>query len=241
MQLKIITRKESFRFDQKGQPVAEITEPYVNVEAYTREDVIALYDQNEEHLVHAFKYDGEEITGLSEQVADSIQNFFLAEGAWYLQALNQPADDKRQPETPTIPVSTEASTANSPATDAAPNNSPGPALAHNPTPGLGSSVFIPSEQQRDVLRDIQVTVRALSIIKPDAAAPWDRQVQKLLLSQQLFGIDDLEKAYHEGETRLTQLVAQAKSSGVPEAVIESNVKLPDEADVDDPGEHDEEE
>jgi hypothetical protein len=241
MQLKIITRKEIFRFDQKGQPVTEITEPYVNVEAYTREDVIALYDQNEEHLVHAFKYDGEEITGLSEQAGDSIQNFFLAEGAWYLQALNQPEDDKKEPEALGIPATTEASSADSPVAGAAPSTTPSPSLAGDPPSSLGSSVFIPSEQQRDLLRDIQVTVRALSIIKPDAAAPWDRQVQKLLLSQQLFGIDDLEKAYREGETKVTQLVAQAKSSGVPEAVIESNVMLPDEADVDDPEEHDEEE
>jgi len=240
MQLKIITRKEVFRFDQKGQPVTEITEPYVSVEVYTREDVIALYDQNEEHLVHAFKYDGEEITGLSDQSTDSIQNFFLAEGAWYLQALNQPEDDKKEPEALGIPATKEASSADSPVASAAPSTTPSPSLAGDPPSSLGSSVFIPSEQQRNLLRDIQVTVRALSIIKPDAAAPWDRQVQKLLLSQQLFGIDDLEKAYHEGETRLTQLVAQAKSSGVPEAVIESNVTLPDEA-VDDPEEHDDEE
>ena len=49
-----------------------------------------------------------------------------------------------------------------------------------------------SEDERNqlnetLLREVQVTVKALSIIKPDPAAAWDRQVQKLLLSQQLFG------------------------------------------------------
>jgi len=240
MQLKIITRKEVLRFDQQGQPVTEITEPYVSVEVYSREDVIALYDQNEEHLVHAFNYDGEEIVGLSDQATESIQNFFLAEGAWYLQELNQPDDDKKEPEASAVPASQEAPSAASPMAGSASNITLSSSLAGDAPSNLGSSVFIPNEPQRNLLRDIQVTVRALSIIKPDAAAPWDRQVQKLLLSQQLFGIDDVEKAYLEGETRLNQLVTHAKTSGVPEEVLQSNLRLIGEADDDDAEEDDEE-
>jgi len=225
MQLKIITRRDIFRFDQTGQPVPEITEPFVNVEVYTREDVLALYDQNEEHLVHAFKYDGEEITELSDSAANSIQNFFLAEGAWYLQALNRPEDDKKVPE-----ASAEANS-DTPATSVGD--------ASNDPANLGAVVFIPTEQQRDLLRDIQVTVKALGIIKPDPSAAWDRQVQKLLLSQQLFGIDDLAKAHQEGENKLTQLAAQAKAAGVPENVLNTNLTPPKDSDLDDDEKDDE--
>jgi len=221
MQLKIITRNEVFRFNQNGQPVAEITEPYVNVEVYTREDVLALYDQNEEHLVHAFKYNDDEIAGLSDQATDSIQNFFLAEGAWYLQALNQPEDDRKRP----ADIGTnDKQAANITAASIPPDN----AVPSTPV-NLGTSVFVPTEQQRNLLREIQVTVKALSIIKPDPAAAWDRQVQKLLLSQQLFGIDDPERASKEAEAKLTQLVAQAKAAAVPENILEANMEPADDA------------
>lgn len=225
MQLKIITRRDIFRFDQTGQPIPEITEPFVNVEVYTREDVLALYDQNEEHLFRAFNYDGEEITGLSDSAASSIQNFFLAEGAWYLQALNRPEDDNKATE----------------ARAEAKGDTPARSVsdASNDPANLGPAVFIPSEQQRDLLRDIQVTVKALGIIKPDPAAAWDRQVQKLLLSQQLFGIDDPAKAHQEGENKLTQLVAKAKAAGVPENVLNTNLRPPNDSDLDDDEQDDE--
>jgi hypothetical protein len=82
---------------------------------------------------------------------------------------------------------------------------------------------VPTAEQRQVLRDIQITAEALRRIEPDPTASWDRQVQKLLLSQQVFGIGDPEKAHAEGKVKLEQLVAQAKASGVPDEVVASNV------------------
>ncbi len=73
------------------------------------------------------------------------------------------------------------------------------------------------------MRDIQVTAEALRHIEPDATAGWDRQVQKLLLSQQVLGIGDPEKAYSEGKVRLEHLISQAKSAGIPANVVDSNV------------------
>ena len=84
MQLKIVTNNGTFRFNQTGQAITEITEPFVLVEVYVKEDVVALYDQGEDHLANAFTYEGDRITGMSKDAADHIQNFFLAEGAWYL-------------------------------------------------------------------------------------------------------------------------------------------------------------
>lgn len=82
---------------------------------------------------------------------------------------------------------------------------------------------MPTAEQRQVLRDIQITAEALRRIEPDPTASWDRQVQKLLLSQQVFGIGDPEKAHSEGKVKLEQLIAQAKASGVPAEVVASNV------------------
>ena len=93
MQLKIVTNNATFRFNQTGQAITEITEPFVLVEVYAKEDVVALYDQGEDHLANAFTYEGDRITGMSKDAADHIQNFFLAEGAWYLQELNAPEKD----------------------------------------------------------------------------------------------------------------------------------------------------
>jgi hypothetical protein len=87
----------------------------------------------------------------------------------------------------------------------------------------GLAIFVPTLGQRQLLRDIQVTAEALRRIEPDPSAGWDRQVQKLLLSQQVFGIGDPEKAFAEGKVRLERLIGQAKSSGIPANVVESNV------------------
>src|ERR1035438_2944870 len=96
MQLKIVTNNSTFRFNRTGQAITEITEPFVLVEVYVKEDVVALYDQGEDHLANAFTYEGDRIVGMSKDAADHIQNFFLAEGAWYLQELNAP--EKRSEE-----------------------------------------------------------------------------------------------------------------------------------------------
>ena len=97
MQLKIVTHGGTFRYNQSGQPITEITEPFVLVEVYTKEDVVALYDQGQEHLANAFTYQDEQITGMSADAGDHIQNFFLAEGAWYLQELNSADKDAKTP------------------------------------------------------------------------------------------------------------------------------------------------
>lgn len=216
MQLKIVTHGGTFRYNQSGQPITEITEPFVLVEVYTREDVVALYDQGQEHLANAFTYQDDQITGMSADAGDHIQNFFLAEGAWYLQELNPADKDAKTP----IASDTQSSR---PAEDA-------------PT-SSGSGIFVPTAEQRQVLRDIQVTAEALRHIQPDPTAGWDRQVQKLLLSQQVFGIGDPEKACVEGKAKLEQLVAQAKASGVPANVVESNLAqgdVPEMEDEEDP-------
>jgi hypothetical protein len=208
MQLKIVTNNSTFRFNQTGQAITEITEPFVLVEVYVKEDVVALYDQGEDHLANAFTYEGGRITGMSKDAADHIQNFFLAEGAWYLQELNAPEKD-----------SVASAQTTEPGTQAAI-----PAPKANGTAGVGGlGIFVPTLEQRQLLRDIQVTAEALRHIEPDPSAGWDRQVQKLLLSQQVFGIGDPEKAFAEGKARLKRLIGQAKSSGIPVNVVESNV------------------
>lgn len=208
MQLKIVTHGGTFRFNQSGQPIAEIIEPFVLVEVYTKEDVVALYDQGQEHLANAFTYQDDQITGMSADAGGHIQNFFLAEGAWYLQELNSADKDAKAPNVSAAAPETQSSSSD-PSADGAPPTS--------------SGLFVPTAEQRQVLRDIQITAEALRRIEPDPAASWDRQVQKLLLSQQVFGIGDPEKAHAEGKLKLEQLVAQAKASGVPAGVVASNV------------------
>ena len=122
MQLKIVTHGGTFRYNQSGQPLAEITEPFVLVEVYTREDVVALYDQGREHLANAFTYQDDQITGISADAGDHIQNFFLAEGAWYLQELN-PAD--RDIKNPTVNNTQSACLAQDPGGVTPASNSPG--------------------------------------------------------------------------------------------------------------------
>jgi len=207
MQLKIATKNGTFHFNQTGEAITEITEPFVLVEVYVKEDVVALYDQGEDHLANAFTYEGDRITGISKDATDHIQNFFLAEGAWYLQELNAPEKDSGASAQMTEP-GTQAAT---------------PAPKAIGTAGGDLEIFVPTLNQRQLLRDIQVTAEALRHIEPNPSAGWDRQVQKLLLSQQVFGIGDPEKAFAEGKVRLERLIGQAKSSGIPANVVESNV------------------
>jgi hypothetical protein len=209
MQLKIVTHGGTFRYNQSGQAITEISEPFVLVEVYTKEDVVALYDQGQEHLANAFTYQDDQITGMSADAGDHIQNFFLAEGAWYLQELNSADKDAKTSDVPST-IAANQSSCPAPSADCA-------------MPANTSGIFVPTAEQRQVLRDIQVTAEALRRIEPDPTAGWDRQVQKLLLSQQVFGIGDPEKAYVEGKAKLDQLLAQAKASGVPSEVVTSNV------------------
>jgi hypothetical protein len=216
MQLKIVTHSGTFRYNQSGQAIAEITEPFVLVEVYTKEDVVALYDQGQEHLANAFTYQDDQITGMSADAGEHIQNFFLAEGAWYLQELNAADKDIKAPIVSATTADTQSSSSAVSADQAAPSSN--------------SGLFVPTAEQ--LLRDIQITAEALRRIEPDPTASGDRQVQKLLLSQQVFGIGDPEKAHVEGKVKLEQLVAQAKASGIPEEVVASNVAQGDVPEMD---------
>jgi hypothetical protein len=227
MQLKIVTNNGTFRFNQTGQPIAEINEPFVLVEVYAKDEVLALYDQGAEHLANAFTYDGDRITGMSADAADHIQNFFLAEGAWYLQELNGPEKDGGTPAQ--MAAAATATQVTPPDPDAA-ENANGRVAAGDP------GFFVPTLEQRQLLREIQVTAEAMRLIEPDPAAGWDRQVQKLLLSQQVFGIGNPEKAFAEGKARLERLIGQAKSSGIPANVVATNVAQGDVPDMEEEGE-----
>lgn len=210
MQLKIVTRKNVFRFSQSGQPLREITEPFVNVEAYTREDVVALFDQHEEHLARAFQYEDGEITGMSADATVAIQQFFLAEGAWYLQALNQPQDDQPAGEAH-VPESTGGEAGN-----------PAEAMASQAPAAPDPSLFTPTESQRNLLREIQTYSQAIPLLQPDPHAPWNRKLQQQLLAKQLLDLDDPEAAHRLAETRLAEKLAEAHAAGIPGVVIEAN-------------------
>jgi hypothetical protein len=97
----------------------------------------------------------------------------------------------------------------------------------------GLAIFVPTLAQRQLLRDIQVIAEALRRIEPDPSAGWDRQVQKLLLSHQVFGIGDPEKAFAEGKVRLERLIGQAETSSIPANVVESNVAQGDVPEMED--------
>ena len=93
MQVKVNTGEKVYRFNQKGQLIDTITEPYVSVDTRTREDLEALYDSLHEHIATAFTYEGNSITGLAAEYVNAIQNFLLVEGAWYLSDLEDPSTD----------------------------------------------------------------------------------------------------------------------------------------------------
>jgi len=80
MQVKVNTGEKVYRFNQKGQLIDTITEPYVSVDTRTREDLEALYDSLHEHIATAFTYEGNSITGLAAEYVNAIQNFLLVEG-----------------------------------------------------------------------------------------------------------------------------------------------------------------
>jgi hypothetical protein len=154
---------------------------------------------------------------MSADAAAHIQNFFLAEGAWYLQELNGPDKDTGRPA-----QMAEAGIGTTPPNTAA----NGKAVTGDP------GFFVPTLEQRQLLRDIQVTAEALRLIQPDPVAGWDRQVQKLLLSQQVFGIGNPEKAFAEGKARLERLIGQAKSSRIPADVVQTNLAQGDLPEMD---------
>jgi hypothetical protein len=220
MQLKIVTNNGVYRFDQRGQAIQTITEPYVHADLFTRLDVTALYDQNEEHLVHAFLYEGDKIVGISKDAVDAIQNFFLAEGAWYLQELCPPTQDQN-PEAPVSESNEQPAHRCQCSPTGCPNNGNGCACQSGSTIAETSSLFVPDQAQFAILREIQLMAEVVRQIRPEEVS-WDRELQKRLLSMQHCGTDDFEKAYPEAEARLKQLKEKAKAAGIPERTIELN-------------------
>ena len=221
MHLKIITRTNTYRFTQQGEGISAITEPYVHVEVYTREDVVALFDQGREHLVHAFTYNGEEITGLSETVSQAILGFFEADGAWYLKQLHPPTEDNPALQAEAVPP-VEAS--------AVP---PANGMGADPSQNDSDIGLITDPEQQSLLRSIQTLAERLRQIKPEAQEPWDRQIQKLLVSQRYFGVQDPAAAYAMGQEQLSALVEKAKAVGIPETVIQTNLEVVSEEELPD--------
>lgn len=216
MQLKVIIPQQVFRFDQNGQEIPRCTDPFACVEVHSRGDVVELYDQSSEHLALAFRYgENDRIISLSDEVAVAIQNFLCIPGAWYLENPLPPDQD-----VDVAPVAAEQ-TVSAPALPTSSASEP----ISQAGPETGSAIFQPNPEQRALLRDIQVTAEVRRQLIPDPNAAWDRQVQKLLLAQQMFGIDDPAKAHVEAETKLNALIAQAKTAGIPEEVVRTNTEV----------------
>ena len=217
MQVKVISSDAVYRFNQKGQPIESISEPYVRVDAATREDLEALYDPLRDHISTAFTYDGSRISGLSADHVNAIQNFFLVEGAWYLNDLEDP--------------STDAAASNAPENKAeCPGTSGGASTGPAPDPGSAPaeeevrfSGFVPDDAQRTLLKELQETAEKLRRITPDPADKWNDQLQRQLNAVLYFGTDDVASACAQAKAKIEKLNQDAKTSGVPENVIEINM------------------
>lgn len=223
MQLKIVTPTQNYRFSQTGQQLEKVTEPFVLVEANTRDDIQELYDPNDEHLAKAFAYDDDgNINGLNSDpltVIDAIQNFLLMPGAWYLEGLHDPQTDQlEQPTAGEEP--NEGKSRCSGDTEAQASTT------------LTNNLFVPNDQQRHVLRQLRTVVDGIATIQPHATDTWPAQVQKRLISQQLFGNDEPEVALSIAQKRLSELQEQAKGLMIPEEVIQTNMSTePNEAET----------
>ncbi len=224
MQVKVNTGEKVYRFNQKGQLIDTITEPYVSVDTRTREDLEALYDSLHEHIATAFTYEGNSITGLAAEYVNAIQNFLLVEGAWYLNDLEDPStdleikggaegDNPLQAET-TSPVATAAGADDEPQ----------------------FSGFVPDTNQRALLKELQETAEKLRRITPDPADKWNAQLQRQIHSMYYFGVDDVAQACAAATAKIQQLKQAAKASGVPENVIELNMTPVEIAEIEDAGE-----
>jgi hypothetical protein len=224
MQVKVITSDNVYRFNQKGQPIEAISEPYVRVDAAAREDLEALYDPLHDHISTAFTYDGNRITGLSADHVNAIQNFLLVEGAWYLNDLEDPSTDVAANG---APESKAECPGNGACASPAPAATPDPALAADKAQFSG---FVPDDAQRTLLKELQETAEKLRRITPDSADKWNNQLQRQLNAVLYFGTDDVANACAEAKAKIEKLKQDAKTSGVPESVIEINmtpVEIPD--------------
>lgn len=231
MQVKVNTGEKVYRFNQKGQIINTITEPYVLVDARAREDIEALYDSLHEHIATAFTYEGNTITGLAAEYVNAIQNFLLVEGAWYLNDLEDPSTDleiknEHAGESPLQNGASPAvvSTANAAAAD------------EDDEPQF--SGFVPDANQRTLLKELQETAEKLRRITPDPADKWNAQLQRQIHSMYYFGVDDVAQACAMAEAKIQQLEQAAKASGVPETVIELNMTPVEIAEIEDSAEED---
>ena len=201
MQLKIKTKNATYRFAQTGQLIEQITEPFVNIEAYSAEDVEALYDPRKEHLVKAFTYQSGEITGLSATAVEAIQDFLLTD-SWCLNSKLDPSQDMADEPITADPVINET-------LQAAPI---APAVCG----------FQPDQAQRDVLRQIAEQTKKLNAIKPCPTDDFAAKTQKLLQTAYLCGHDDTDRAVQEVSTNLEQLLKQATELNIPADIIQLN-------------------
>ena len=228
MQVKVNTGEKVYRFNQKGQLIDTITEPYVSVDTRTREDLEALYDSLHEHIATAFTYEGNSITGLAAEYVNAIQNFLLVEGAWYLNDLEDPSTDleiKGGAEGDN-PLQAETTSPVTPAAGAAAGADDGPQF----------SGFVPDTNQRALLKELQETAEKLRRITPDPADKWNAQLQRQIHSMYYFGVDDVAQACAAATAKIQQLKQAAKASGVPENVIELNMTPVEIAEIEDAGE-----
>jgi hypothetical protein len=226
MQVKVNTGEKVYRFNQRGQLIDTITEPYVSVDTRTREDLEALYDSLHEHIATAFTYEGNSITGLAAEYVNAIQNFLLVEGAWYLNDLEDPSTDleiKSEAEGDR-PLHAETTSDVAPATKAAAGDEP------------QFSEFVPDTNQRTLLKELQETAEKLRRITPDPADKWNAQLQRQIHSMYYFGVDDVAQACATATVKIQQLKQAAKASGVPENVIELNMTPVEIAEIEDAGE-----
>lgn len=203
MQLKIKTKTATYRFAQTGQLIEQITEPFVNLEAYTAEDVEALYDPRKEHLVKAFTYQAGEITGLAPLAVESIQDFLLTD-SWCLNSKLDPSQDIADEPVEVAPIATTT-------------------IQAAPTPIV--SGFQPDQAQRDVLRQIAEQTKKLNAIKPCPTDDFAAKTQKLLQTAYLCGHDDTDRAVMEVSDSLEQLLKQATSLNIPIDIIQLNQEV----------------
>jgi len=228
MQVKVITTSKTYRFNQNGEVVTKLTEPFVKVEVDNREDVEALYDAMQEHLFKAFTYSPTgEINGLTKQAAEAIKDFMLVDNAWYL----------RDPEKPEAEPSAEKPTTVSvhEVTPASATVTVSPKPVADPEEATDIPVFagfIPDQAQREILKELQDTAERLRRITPDPADKWQAQLQRQLNAVLYFGIDDVSKACEEGQERLRELRAKADNAGVPLEVITLNEAPPSQNEED---------
>ena len=93
MQVKVNTGEKVYRFNQRGQLIDTITEPYVSVDTRTLEDLEALYDSFTSGIATRLPRGELHHRPSRSGHANAIQNFLLVEGAWYLHDLEDPSTD----------------------------------------------------------------------------------------------------------------------------------------------------